>query len=296
MAGPPNDLSAVAQTDGTVDLTWTNDGPYSSLAMYRRVSPAAFAKIDDLLPEDESYTDDDSLSEDTTYDYRLTCNLGDSNVDSCTQWTAYPSADGITMSEVVYSLLSASVTVTDGFSMSEATEVEVDSPDPQEYEVTETDTITMSDDYEITHITGQNWTFYLGSDAGAICHYDESYKGDAGADISAYFQSKAFDFADQYPQFIDTVKTVESVYLDYLDKQECHVVMEISTDNGTTWTLASKTLGNGANIVKMTRFDFPNVTGRFFLIKLSNTSSDRTFQWLKMQVVFAPHTDWFDVS
>jgi len=57
------------------------------------------------------------------------------------------------------------------------------------------------------------------------------------------------------------------VYLDYVDVQECPVMVSISTDNGTTWTTSDQTLGSGEMTVKRARYDFPWVTGRFFVIR-----------------------------
>jgi len=162
--------------------------------------------------------------------------------------------------------------------------------------VTETDTVTMLDSYETALIGGQNWMYYLGSAEGAIYPYHKNYRGDADADIEAYYQTKALDFADQYPQYIDTWKTVTRIYLDYIDLGECAITVSVSTDDGTTWTNSSRTLGNGSLTVKTARFDYIGVTGRFFSVKIANASNDRLFQITRLKVEFEPHSDWFSTG
>jgi len=296
MAGPPTGLSVVAQTNGHTELTWTNDGVYTSLSVWRRHPPVGYFKQDDLAVDDESYTDTESVESNELYVWKIVSNLGDSNEDSCTQWTATAN-DDMDMSDYKNVAVDFVLSGIDSMGMSEATEVvhdvyEEPPSEPQEYEVEETDIITMSDAYETTLSSGQNWMYYLGATLGKVYPYDKDYKGDADSDIVTYYQTKALDFADQYPQYMDTWKTIGKVYLDYLDLQECDVTVSISMDNGTTWINSFQTLGDGSLTVKTARFDFL-ITGRFFVIKLSHTSNDRLFQWVRLKVEFDPHKDWF---
>ena len=55
-------------------------------------------------------------------------------------------------------------------------------------------------------------------------------------------------------------------------------------------------LGSGEMTVKRARYDFPWVTGRFFVIKISNSSNDRAFQFVGLTIEAEPHTDQFSVS
>jgi len=297
MAGPPTNLSVVAQTNGNTALTWTNNAVYSSMAIHRKVSGGSYAQIDTVSYPDASYTDTESLSSNTKYYWKVVTNLGDSGEDGCTQWTITPAKDTMDISDYKTVSVAFVVSKIETLGINEATEVvhETVPAEPQQYEVTETDTITMVDSYETALLTGQNWMYYLGSGSGAIYPYDKDYKGDADADIEAYFQTKALDFADQYPQYIDTWKTISKVYISYVDIQEYDLTVSISTDNGTTWTNSSQVLGNGSLTVKTAEFDFW-VSGRFFAIKLSHSSNDRLFQWVRMKVEFEPHTDWFSTG
>jgi hypothetical protein len=295
VASVPTGLIAVGQTSGNIDLDWTNHGPYTALEVYRN---NVFYKT--LGVSVISYTDS-SVSSNTTYTYKIYAEWeggsGYSSTDSCALWTASPATDDVNISDSKTVTVDFAYSKTEEMAFVEATEVEHETTptEPQAYEIDETDTCTMSDTYEASHIGSQDWKYYLGNSIGEVCPYAETYEGDGVADINAYYQTKALDFADQYPQFRDTWKTVRYVYLDYIDLQECSVTLSLSTDNGTTWASSSKTLGDGDLTVKRARFDF-NTSGRFFVIKLAHSSNDRLFQWVRMNVEFLTESEWFSVN
>jgi len=295
VAGPPTGLSVVAHS-GDVDVTWSNQAVYTSLIIRRKLSGGSYATIATLNIDDEAYTDTDTLTT-ATYYWKVTSSAGDSNEDSWT-FTAWTSdgTDTVDVSDYKDVGVSFTVSATETFSLGESTEVAVDSPVPQAYEQNETDTVTISDTYETAHIGSQNWRYYLGSSVGGVHEHYGNYYGDAEADIDAYYQTKALDFADQFPDYADTYKSLTRIYLDYVDLIECPITVSVSTDNGSTWTSSYQTLGSGELTVKRARYDFAWVTGRFFVVKLSHSSNDRTFQFVKMAVEFEPHTDYFAVS
>lgn len=305
MPSVPTSLAVVAQEIGTTILTWTNYGPYLTLEAERKISGGSYAVIGTPAPSAETYTDGSSLTVNSTYYWRIHATWvednGYSNEDYCTQWTATPSSDTMDLSDSVTVAVSFVETRSDTMGLSEATTVEHtpggEPPgEPQSYEVTETDTLTLIDSYELALIGAQNWKLYLGSNVGTIHPYETTQYGDAGADIPCYRRTKELDFSDQFPEHIDTWKTISRIWLDYIDLGACDTTISVSTDNGTTWTQSSQTLGTGSLTVKRARFDFINVTGRFFMIEISHSSADRQFQWVDEIIEFEPHTDWFSTS
>ena len=294
MALPPTNFDVYLDaTGGAHELSWINEAVYTSMAVQRKTGAGGtYATIKAIAYPTESYTDKDAYFTNTAYYYRISTNEGYSNEDHCTAWTADPSTDTVTMTDMNTLRLAVSLTILDGFSMGDATEVEHETTpaEPQEYTVTETDTLTMSDSAETTLITGQNWMYYLGSSIGGVYPYGPDYHGDAGADINSYYESKALDFSDQHPQVSGAWKTISYVYLDYVDKGEIPITIWISADNGTTWVSRDKTIGNGSYTVKTSRFDFW-ISGAFFVVKLSHSSNDRDFQWARMRIEYEPQAD-----
>ena len=300
MAGPPTGFSVVAQSDGSVDMTWTNQEAYSSMAIHRKVSGGSYADIGaGISYPDESYTDDSSLSSDTTYYWKVVTNVGDSDADSCTLWTASPSVDTSSTSDSYILELDAGgeeeITATDVVYMLDGYKLQLVEDEPEEYEVDESEEIILTDYYSASIMGGQDWQYIISLDRGKPEFVDNSYTSDDGYDIASYYQTKALDFSEQYPQYIDAWKTISAVYLDYVDLNEYAVVVSISTDNGASWTHRDKFVGSGDLRVKTERFDFWE-SGRFFIIKLSHSSSDKAFQWVRMKVEFEPHVDWFGNS
>jgi hypothetical protein len=167
---------------------------------------------------------------------------------------------------------------------------------PQNHVVEETDTVHVSDDYTTALISAQTWAYYLGTSVGGVHHYGPSYAGDGEADIASYWQTKALDFADQYPQLMSTWKTVYHVWLDYVDLDQIAIQVGVSTDNGRTWKQADAIIGNGSRTMKTKRFDFRGVTGRFFVVRVSHSSNDKLFQLVRLKVEFASHAEQFSTG
>jgi hypothetical protein len=288
MAGPPSNFDVFMLPSRSRSLSWINESAYTYMNVQRKKEGDSYSTIDTVTYPAENYEDTSMIFLNTRYYYRIATNEGNSDEDSCVAWFVDPDPDTVSMSDTTALALSVSITATDSFSLGDATEVEHQEGgggEPQNYDVTESDTMTMSDSYETSLISGQNWMYYLGSDAGAVYPYDADFLGDDDADITSYYQSKALDFHDQHPEWASAWKTISRVYLDYVDKGEIPITIWISTDNGSTWVSNDRTIGNGSHTVKTERFDFW-VSGRFFIFKISHASNDRNFQWVRLKIEY----------
>lgn len=137
--------------------------------------------------------------------------------------------------------------------------------------------------------------FYLGAYGGGVYEFGNDYKGDGGQSISAYWQSKNLDYGDEYKESADSFKTIEWVKLICVDTNETDVTVSISTDDGATWTDRTETIGSGTNDTTETNFGFW-VTGRTFRFKITHSSASDNFQWVRMEVVFIPQGEYFEVT
>lgn len=285
ITSPPDKPTGLTVTiSGTsFNLAWSdNSSNETGFKIAESEDDGAYSVIATVGANVESY-ERTGRSENVKYAYKVRSYNADGNSEYTNpvtrgMWTATPTADSF----------SATDTGTTDF---------IDVPGtPQSYTASGTDTCTMSDSYITVLQDTDDWMYYLGSNAGLVYPYAEAYEGDAGTEVEAYYKTKAMDFSEQFPQLADTYKTITRIYLTYLDLQECVVRVAVSTDNGTTWTEVVKTLGDGDLTVKTARYDFVPVTGRFFVVKLSHSSSTSVFQWVRLKVEFDAHADWFSVA
>ena len=137
--------------------------------------------------------------------------------------------------------------------------------------------------------------YFLGVYGGGVYEFSDTYKGDAGSSILAYWQSKNLDFNDQVPGIADLNKAIERVRLWFVDTNETDVTVSVSTDDGLNWTDVTKTLGTGTNDPSEYNFDFWQ-TGQYFRFKITNASASDNFQWVRMEVVGVPQGETYTVS
>ncbi len=160
---------------------------------------------------------------------------------------------------------------------------------------TEAETVTMTDTYIDAVISKTNIAYFIGSQTGNVYKYNATYHGDNGTTIPCRWESKEIDFTDAYPQYDGMWKCVDRIWLRYIDKDVVTVSVSLSVDNGSTWTTVSRSLGTGTGYIKETSFDFRK-TGRFFKIRVEETSSDKDFQWTDMYLEGYPCGDYFSLT
>jgi len=279
-AKPTNFTVTISGT--TFILSWQdNSTNETGFKIFESVDGGDFSLIYTTEANVTSY-DRTGRSPNVLYAYKVKAYNADggslySNTVQRAMWTASPTAETATLSDSLSSNLSTPP------------------EEPQEYESSLVDTFSVSDSVGTSVQGGDNWAFYLGDSAGNIFPFGGGYYGDGDSAIAAYYQSRALDFADQYPQFIDTWKTVSRVYLDYVDLGEFDITVGLSADGGNSWVERSKAIGDGDNSVKTAVFDFWK-SGRFFSVRIKNSSSDQNFQWVSLRIEFEPHADWFSVG
>lgn len=187
-------------------------------------------------------------------------------------------------------------TVTETVSLAELyTESGGSGSGPTAFTDTEAETVTMTDSYADALITKTNVAYFLGTATGAVHQYGSAYHGDNGTAISSRWESKEITFDDQAPQYIGKMKTVDRIWLRYMDRDTATFNVSLSTDKGATWTTVSRSLGTGANTAKEANFDFRK-TGRMFRIRVEEASSNKDFHWTDMDVEWYPAGDYFEIS
>jgi len=137
--------------------------------------------------------------------------------------------------------------------------------------------------------------YFLGAYGGGVHEWSDSYKGDAGTAISAYWQSRDLDFDDQIEGMGGLYKTIEKVKLYFVDTNETDITLSVSTDDGLTWTDKTKTLGTGTNDPSEYIFDFWT-TGHRFRFKIANSSASDNFQFVRLEAAVIPQGEYFVVS
>jgi hypothetical protein len=136
---------------------------------------------------------------------------------------------------------------------------------------------------------------YLGSPAGEVFEYHESYRGDNGQTIPCYWISKNLDFIDQLPQLAENWKTVKSVKLIYNDVDATDVIISVSNDDGETWTSRTKSIGTGDGTIKEAIYHFWK-TGKYFKFKVEHASAEDRFQWIRLDITLVPQAKHFEVT
>ncbi len=165
------------------------------------------------------------------------------------------------------------------------------------YSDTITNTITLSK--WIGSFTGGKlaFTYFLGGADGKVYLYSDQYKHDNTAPIVCTYQSKKFDFGDQFPDYADYWKTVYAVHLKYVDRGACPVTVSLSNNGGVTWTTRTKTIGTAEadGVAKRSIYHFIK-TGQFFNIKAESASASATFEWIEVEVELEPGSEYFEIG
>jgi hypothetical protein len=154
--------------------------------------------------------------------------------------------------------------------------------------------VTCTDSLIEAKLTRQDYGYFLGSTAGQVYEYSDSYESDAGTQIVSFWRSKRMDFADLYPQFVDDFKTVDTIHLSYVDLGEVTVTVSISND-GVSWISQTKTFGTGNKEIDEKHFHII-CHGHYFYVQVEHSSTTAKFQWTELKVEFRPSGKHFDLD
>lgn len=267
---PVTDLTATASDADTVALVWTNLDTYGWINIQYNKGSGWVTYVSELDESTEVYYVDDIVPN-TSYNFRLVLYEGliYSNTDSSTCW-ADTITDEVAVSESVSDYATGG-TVSD----------------------TITDTVYMSDFIADATDIITNYAYYVATADGKVYEYSGYYKSDAGTAITARWESKDTDFADQSIENSDKFKTVEFMRLHYIDKSAgARISVEVSVDGGATWTTETKSIGTGDNKGKTKDFHFPK-TGQIFRFAVESISTSDDFQWAGLEVFYSVGGDYF---
>jgi len=294
----PSSLVDTGSGGTDIGLVWVNGEIYDYIAIYRKPEGGTYAPVTvDLDGTKTSYAD--TVNTNVLYTYRILGIIGMewsdySNESDAANWTA-GDTDTCTVTDSKTVVVVFKYSKTETCILADIASYEHSAGEPGIYNVTETDTVTCTDTYETSLISGQDYMYYLGSSAGAIYPYSGEYFGDDTSDITSFWISKRTDFSDQYPGLSGLLKTVKGVILTYVDLDIANVTVGVSTDGGTNWTDVHKSIGTDNGKVKDAIYDFWK-TGRFFSFRIRHNSNNRDFQWLRLTVEVEPQAEWRNVN
>ena len=260
-------VKKVLYPDGdTIYLTWTNPQAYIAITIYRSDDGgSSYDVIHNAEADDTSYEDTAFISN-TKHYYKLLVedadDTGYSNTDSAAIW-----ADNITDE------IAVSESITEYATGVDVSDTIIDTVYMSDFAVDATDIIT-------------NYAYYVATADGKVYEYSGFYKSDGGTAITAQWESKDTDFAEQDIQNSDKFKTVEFVRLHYMDKSAGALIdVRISTDGGANWTTKTKNIGTGDNKGKTKDFYFVE-TGQIFRFSVRSVSTSDEFQWAGIEVFY----------
>jgi len=249
-----DDLAATASDSDTIGLAWSNADAYFDVDV--QYDKGAGWQSKETIDGDETSYDFDDVVPNILYNFRLVCAdlAGEepdaiSNTDSSACW-----ADVI-VEEVVID-----ESITDFGTGSDCSDTITETVEVADYVIDATDIIT-------------SYAYYLGTATGGIYEYGGFYKSDAGTAITARWESKDTDFADQSIENSDKFKIVEFVRLHYIDKSAgARISIRVSTDGGASWTTKTKSIGTGDSKGKIKDFYFVK-TGQIFRFAVQSIST-----------------------
>ena len=253
--------------EDTIRITWTNPQSYDSIKIWRH-DGSGWSRLATLESDATSY-DDEDITPNVFYGYKVGTGVeGElppvifSNTDYAARW-ADTITDEIKTSEVVTEYATG-VTVSD----------------------TITDTMYVSDFIVDATDILTNYAYYVATADGKVYEYSGFYKSDGGTAITAQWESKDTDFAEQDIQNSDKFKTVEFIRLHYMDKSAGALIdVRISTDGGASWTTKTKNIGTGDNKGKTKDFYFVE-TGQIFRFSVRSVSTSDEFQWAGIEIFY----------
>lgn len=267
-------------------LEWTNTGIYE-LIENERDSGAGWTgegRIDGNL----EYWQKTSVTINTTYYFRVRAKtVGDTWSD----WSGIVSAK--CTSDTLTESLTATSSDTDSWSsgdqndvLEEALTVSLALTEGGAWTEDLTESVTVTAFILDTKSLKTNWGYYLTDSNGKIFEYSESYKNDDDTRIEGYWQGKQADFSDQDNECLDASKIVYTARLYYKDLDADTIIsVSISTDGGVTWTSQTQTLGDGDGKIKHADFSF-RLNGLNFTPKVSNSSTDKRFQFINLELYY----------
>lgn len=264
----PSDLTSTSISTSQIDLAWTNNNGYASIAIRRGTTSGQLSPYDTVAGGDTSYSDT-SISTNTRYYYTVrVIGVGTSSEVTAASWD-----------DAFIETLTWTDVGTQGVN----------------YTLSTTETLTWSDFHATSQTIKINYGHYYGSSDGKIYEYSSGSQSDAGTNILAYWQSKRLDFADQYPEDIDKFKTVYKIQLKYVDLvSDTPITVYVSGDGGVTWEYESQTLGNGDEKTKTANFHFL-INAEMFTIKIESSSDDKKFQLLGTYIYYSPCGEYFEI-
>lgn len=274
----PTSLTATASGTTQIDLAWTDGDAYDDVQVERRIGGGSWSWIWEAGVGEESYSDTNIVIN-YEYHYRVYGTTDDpressqhSNTVRCGCWV-----------DTITDEMKVSESVTDYGTGSDVSDTITDTMYASDFIVDATDIIT-------------NYVYYLGTATGGIYEYGGSYKSDGGTAITAQWESKDTDFAEQSIENADKFKTVEFVRLHFIDKSAGALInVKVSTDGGANWTTETKTIGTGDNKGKTKDFHFPK-TGQIFRFAVRSVSTSDDFQWTGLEAFYTVGGDYFEAS
>ena len=118
--------------------------------------------------------------------------------------------------------------------------------------------------------------------------------------MECYYRTKSLDFTDQFPELINLWTEIDRIDVAYRDiDSDTPLAVHLSNDDGVTWASKMTTIGNGDGKTKIECFFFKDtevVFGKFFVIKIESTSSNKNFELLQIRVHIIPRAEYFQVS
>ncbi len=263
-------------TGNTIRTAWTNGTTYDYIYVLHKTI-GSWTTLDTIGGGETSYEHEDATTNVLHYyqvkgtDSGYTEPLSDpSNSDSAACW-----AD----------------TITDEMAVSESVTEYTTGATPSD---TVTDTVYMTDFVADATDILTNYAYYVATADGKVYEYSGYYKSDGGTAITAQWESKETDFAEQDIQNSDKFKTVKFIRLHYMDKSAGALIdVRLSTDGGANWTTNTKNIGTGSNKGKTKDFYFVK-TGQIFKFSVRSVSTSDEFQWVGLEVFYKLGGDYFE--
>ena len=273
---PVSNLVATASDSDTIGLAWTNSDTYSQIDIQYDKGAGWVTYASGLAGTTTSY-DVDDIVPNILYNFRLVLfKEGEAAVYSNTD-SAGCFADTITDE------IATSESVSDYATGSTVSDTIIDTMYVSDFIADATDIIT-------------NYAYYVATADGKVYEYSGFYKSDGGTAITAQWESKETDFADQHIENSDKFKTVEFVRLHYIDKSAgALIAIRVSTDGGASWTTKTKNIGTGNNKGKTKDFYFVK-TGQIFRFAVRSVSTSDEFQWTGLEIFYTFGGDYFEPS
>jgi hypothetical protein len=176
--------------------------------------------------------------------------------------------------------------------------------DRANYTTTVTDNLTLSDYISSAQSLKTDFTYYLGTESGAIYEYSQDYEYDDSAlsgtsvpmPIVSTWWSKAIDFVEDDVENTGRWKTIYRIEFLYREWGTIPVNFSISSDGGATWENSARNIGTSSNgRTEHAHFHFVT-TGQFFVFKVEWSSATVGFQFLGFDVIYQEGPEQFEVT